>query len=209
MKRDDIVLIPQPNNYTCNATSVVMLAGEKDDSKVMSIYADLQYHGAPGCKYNLNAQLTHMLRGEAAVSLNVNASLDDLDAALDRGEACMTHGYFTKSGHIIVIVGRNATGYKVLDPWSEFDGPTFSYNKGSFGYAGIYSRGLIYAACVESSSVEEAYSIYDSGWDWSNNSDKGMWLHTVAYKDDLKVIEPEAEENVIKTNESVARVEQH
>lgn len=181
MRSADIQLIYQQHNYTCNATCVAMLCGETDYGSVIPTYASLEMHGDPGCPYNLNAELTQLLRDKAAVSLNTNASLDELDKALDEGKACMTHGYFTKSGHIIVVVGRNETGYVVLDPWSEFNAATFSYDLGGYGFKGVYSRALLWATCVTSDSLEQAYSAYDGGWDWSDNSEKGMWLHTVDY----------------------------
>lgn len=184
MKRSDINLLVQPNNYDCNATSLAMLLGHKNTDMVGKLYSSLETYGSPGCPYNLNAELTHHLRGIASVSLNINASLADLDAALDSGKACMTHGYFTPSGHIFVIVGRDGTGYKSLDPFSEFNAGTWNYDLGSYGFKGIYSRQLVWATCVTSDSESEAYSAYDSGWDWSDNNEKGMWLHTVDYVND-------------------------
>ncbi|MEG4583058.1 C39 family peptidase [Microcoleus sp. MON1_C5] len=39
---------------------------------------------------------------------------------LINGYPCIIHGYFTQPGHILVLVGCNATGFFVHDPYGEY-----------------------------------------------------------------------------------------
>ncbi|MBI4784006.1 MAG: C39 family peptidase [Oscillatoriophycideae cyanobacterium NC_groundwater_1537_Pr4_S-0.65um_50_18] len=51
---------------------------------------------------------------------SAKAYLKDIKEALDKGRPCIVHGYFTESGHIIVIRGYDVTGFWVNDPYGEY-----------------------------------------------------------------------------------------
>lgn len=49
-----------------------------------------------------------------------NAKWDDVKKWLDAGKPCISHGWFTRSGHIITIIGYNDKGWIVHDPYGEW-----------------------------------------------------------------------------------------
>jgi hypothetical protein len=57
-------------------------------------------------------------------------SIAKLKAALDRGNVCVVHGYFTGSGHIVAVVGYDDnTGRLIVDdPWGEWHAAGYDYN---------------------------------------------------------------------------------
>ncbi len=53
-------------------------------------------------------------------SFRENATIDQIKKHVDSGKPCIIHGWFTKSGHIIVIRGYNDQGFIVNDPYGEW-----------------------------------------------------------------------------------------
>lgn len=49
-----------------------------------------------------------------------DAKWADVKASIDAGRPCVVHGWFTRSGHIIVIIGYNEKGWVVHDPYGEW-----------------------------------------------------------------------------------------
>ncbi len=49
-----------------------------------------------------------------------DAKWGDVKKWLDSGKPCIVHGWFTRSGHIIVIIGYNQKGWIVNDPYGEW-----------------------------------------------------------------------------------------
>jgi len=49
-----------------------------------------------------------------------DAKWAEVKAWVDRGKPCITHGWFTQSGHIICIIGYNSQGWIVHDPYGEW-----------------------------------------------------------------------------------------
>ena len=76
-----------------------------------------------------------------------SGSISGLRAELDRGHPVIIHGYFTSYGHVLVVLGYDASGYYVHDPagrWSEyFKG---GYSGGGSGRKAYYSRAAFEAA---------------------------------------------------------------
>ena len=116
--------------------------------------------------------------------LTLKASLSDITRSLDSGEICILHGFWTWSGHILVIRGYNDNGdFFVNDPNGEwFYG---GYRKNSTvspdnkGENKLYSRRLL-SSGGNAFSWKEALDLYDT-WDSSKiESTATMWLHRVS-----------------------------
>lgn len=78
---------------------------------------------------------------------NINGSIAGLKSELDRGHPVIIHGYFTRPGHVVVVLGYDDNGYYVNDPagaWSQvFKG---GYSSGGSGRNTYYRRGAFEAA---------------------------------------------------------------
>ena len=115
-----------PMGYTaCGPTSLSMavigLTGNTSATpNVVADYAAANGYYVPGSgtSWSLFTQgcQDFGLRGEV-----ISVSKDAMDDCLDRGGviiASMSAGDFTMNGHILVIVGKSLTGYRVYDPSS-------------------------------------------------------------------------------------------
>lgn len=47
-------------------------------------------------------------------------TVEDITRGLKNGNPIVVHGYFTRSGHIVVLVGYDETGVYMRDPWGEW-----------------------------------------------------------------------------------------
>lgn len=74
------------------------------------------------------------------------ATLQQVRDWIDSGNPCITHGYFTDFGHIIVITGYDANGLFVHDPYGEWF-PT-GYDTTVPGKNLHYSHDLIRRTCM-------------------------------------------------------------
>ena len=106
--------------------------------------------------------------------------LEHVISWLRAGDLLITHGWFTGSGHVIVLDGlvEKPDGtllFDVADPWSEFDAPQWAYTKTSKFFDGLYSERCIYAACVGGTSVGHAKELYGQGF--PDRKQGGMWVH--------------------------------
>lgn len=166
----------QPDELTCQAACIGVLTGNKD---IRGIRRSLLALGTPG-EPRIMGKLLRQHFGDR-YTYHRQASLEVAAQALERGAACITHGWFTKSGHVIVLNGIDSspasTRYYVIDTWSQFNGPAWAYNLSDIGFEGFYSDNLIYAACVGSSGPGEASDIYNSGL--IDMELCNMWLHVV------------------------------
>ncbi len=83
-------------------------------------------------------------------TFKTTASFEDVKEWLIQGSPVVVHGYFTRSGHIIVLIGYNNNGFIVNDPYGEL-----SYNGSDDSHYDIYANGagltysynLIYEVC--------------------------------------------------------------
>jgi len=75
-----------------------------------------------------------------------DARIKDIKDHLIAKKPCIIHGYFTSSGHIIVVKGFDERGFFVNDPWGEWwaDG----YDTKASGKNLHYSYALIKEACM-------------------------------------------------------------
>jgi hypothetical protein len=171
--------LSQPDENTCQAACVAMAVGDKD---VIGIRNKLlrearrvgQSAGSPTVMGAVILSYGRPYKYEG------NASLNDVYSWLKAGEFLITHGWFTRSGHIICLDGlrKNENGshsLDVKDPWSEFNAPLWKYNLNSKFFDGFYSDKCIYAACVEGTSSVNSFDIYKKGD--VNLGRRGMWVH--------------------------------
>lgn len=124
----------------CNATSLAMAleflgvkhtgSGQFEDA----IYESLRASGLhPGTASAMVAMVQKY--GKKDVH-NETASDDDIRKHLDKGKPVVIHGDFTRSGHIVCVIGYNAKGFIVNDPYGKFLGTLGSYDNNASG-AGI------------------------------------------------------------------------
>jgi Peptidase_C39 like family len=85
-------------------------------------------------------------------SFTEHATVEAVKAWLSAGNPAVTHGMFTKSGHIIALVGYDDTGFIVNDPYGEWfasgydrNDPSGDNKKGELKH---YSYELIHRTCA-------------------------------------------------------------
>lgn len=90
------------------------------------------------------------------INTYTNATPEELISALQRGYIAIVHGYFTSSGHVLVVRGYDGNSYYVNDPagkWNEcfkcgYAGSSYNgvtkYSKESFESAVFTSNGTAY-----------------------------------------------------------------
>ncbi|QIZ70854.1 C39 family peptidase [Oxynema aestuarii] len=74
-----------------------------------------------------------------------DAKWGDVKKWLDAGNPCISHGWFTRSGHIIAIVGYNEKGWIVNDPYGEWF--SWGYDTTVSGKGLTYSYGMMKKLC--------------------------------------------------------------
>jgi hypothetical protein len=116
--------------------------------------------------------------------LTMKGRLSDITRALDSGEICILHGYWTGAGHILVIRGYNDNGdFFVNDPEGEWFYSGYRKNSqfspDNKGENKVYSRKLISSA-ANASSLREALSFYDTWGRAKIESTATMWLHRIS-----------------------------
>jgi hypothetical protein len=176
----DVRNLSQPDAYTCQATCIAMVVKRS----ALAIRAELdELPGDAGNPYNMGVVLERYLGSKYI--FDPDASLNNVkDWITKEGEFLITHGWFTPSGHVLgldgVLLDSGTFSYKVSvkDPWSEFDAPSWSYNKPSVEfYDGYYSSYCLYAAIVASMNYQHAREIYKRGELESKRT--GAWVHRI------------------------------
>ncbi|ATW62844.1 putative peptidoglycan-binding protein [Synechococcus phage S-CBWM1] len=170
--------LSQPDARTCQSACIGMAVGDRD---ILGIRKKLDSLGEAG-----NPAVMGRVIKQYGVNYTFddNASLSEVRAWLRAGEFLITHGWFTRSGHVICLDGIQTDPgtlsyrFDVKDPWSEFDGPSWSYNNPSLKFFdGFYSSHIIYAACVASVSSDHAKYLYSKKD--LDSTRKGMWVHRI------------------------------
>ena len=152
--------LSQPDGSTCQSACIAMSIGDKN---IYGIRTQLLKLGDAGHPSNMG-QILRRYKGKKYI-YDESASINDMVRYLKDGEFLITHGWFTDSGHVIALDGVKATGmghaFNVKDPWSEFDGLSWSYNNpGVNFFDGFYSDRLIYSSCVVGTSRWDAARCY-------------------------------------------------
>jgi hypothetical protein len=170
-------VMPQPDEVTCQSACIGILTGIND---FYQIREQLEAIGVPGAPDVMGVLLRSHFGDR--YTYNSNASLADALDCLTSGGACITHGWFTGSGHVIVLNGASVKGdrllFNVIDPWSEFNAASWAYDLGSVGFGGSYSDRLIYSACVAGQGPGHAADLYHTLGKVPRD-EGGMWLHSV------------------------------
>jgi hypothetical protein len=171
--------LSQPDGSTCQSACIAMAVGTKD---IYDIRGQLLRLGEAGHPSNMG-QVLRRYKGSKYI-YDESASISDMVTYLKSGEFLITHGWFTSSGHVIALDGvkvdeNNRSAFNVKDPWSEFDGPSWSYNNPSVKFFdGFYSDRIIYAACVAGTSKWDAANRYSSNQIPNINLGQA-WVHRI------------------------------
>jgi hypothetical protein len=167
--------LSQPDASTCQSACIAMAMRDPNIYGIRKRLIGMGQAGDP-------AVMGRVMRSFGVKYIyEENATLANVASFLRQGEFLITHGWFTGSGHVICLDGVKDVGgkisFNVKDPWSEFDGNSWSYNKTSKFYDGYYSDRIIYAACVAGTSRNSAASIYKN--QPVNYQQGGMWVHRI------------------------------
>ena len=139
---------------SCQNTSIAMVLaylgwrGQPDD--ITSVYGKYMAQEPAGLARLFNTYGASMGASQRLLP-NLNGSISGLKSELDRGHPVIVHGYFTRAGHVLVVLGYDEDGYYVHDPagaWSQvFKG---GYLNGGSGRSTYYSRDAFEAAVATS-----------------------------------------------------------
>jgi uncharacterized protein YvpB len=103
--------------------------------------------------------LSYMANQYAGIvsSFKATGTFQDIINAINAGKPVVLHGYFTRSGHIIVIKGYDDTGFIVNDPYGEWH--SWGYDTSVSGEGLHYSYDLIARTCSPE-SVDKPQDLY-------------------------------------------------
>ena len=171
------IYVSQPDPSTCQSACIAMVLRTTD---VDGIRADLKAKGIPGDPHVMGQYLAPRVD---SYDFLLTGSLDDAKAALDNGSVVITHGWFTKPGHVILLIGYEpdpkTMSYRFIvhDPFAEYDFPAGDHDESKSGEAVRYSSYGTYAYCVASADYIHAGDIYRKKL--LSSSEKNAWLHII------------------------------
>ncbi|AFY62085.1 hypothetical protein [Synechococcus sp. PCC 6312] len=172
--------LPQPDSVTCQSACVAMTLGYPKE-KIRTVRAELVARGLAGSPGNMGNFIQARIGNR--YSFELAASINQMAAWLQAGEFLITHGWFTRSGHVICLdaveIDQKTLGvrFSVKDPWAEFDFPAWRYLPGANFYDGFYSSLGIYAACVAGQSPGHSFNLYKAGK--FDPARPGAWVHRI------------------------------
>ncbi len=79
-------------------------------------------------------------------TFKTDATIESVKEWLSRGNPAIVHGTFTESGHVICLIGYNATGFIVHDPYGKYS--ESGYDVSVSGAELIYSYEAIEKTCL-------------------------------------------------------------
>jgi len=119
---------------TCNVTSVAMCMGyfghplRHNDVQLEDELN--QYCNNNNLNRHVPEDLAHLFKVYGYVdNFSRAAKWSDVKSWLNSGNPTIVHGWFTASGHIIVICGYNESGWVVLDPYGEYYATGYDTNR--------------------------------------------------------------------------------
>ena len=134
---------------TCNVTSIAMcLAFYGVEARYGQLEDELyEYAVAKGYNHKSPEDLAQIVREYGLQdTFKTNATIEEVKDWLATGKPAVFHGYFTDSGHIIVAVGFDKTGFFVHDPYGEWF--STGYRTDLSGECLHYSYRLIQETCI-------------------------------------------------------------
>lgn len=130
---------------SCNVTSIAMcLKAVGIEVTPDELYQEMESTGLIRHSPQ-DLQVISERRG-ATNDLTVSGTPQDLKDAIDTGKPCAIHGYFTSSGHIIVVIGYDEDGFVVHDPYGQYIHP-MSYDTTKSGQGLNYSYSVMDETC--------------------------------------------------------------
>lgn len=175
--------VPQPNINLCQSACIAMALGTTD---VFGIRSDLEAIAA-----SQGAELTgdpsvmgeYLTSRVSSYNFLLEGSLNDAKEALHNGCIVISHGWFTRPGHVILLFGyepdMKTLSYRFIvhDPNGEYDFPRGVYDTSTSGANMRYSSYGVYATCVASLDYDHARAIYSEKRLDSNL--QNAWLHII------------------------------
>jgi len=165
--------ISQPNGYTCQSTCIAAVIG--GDVPIMTIRDALSQIGEPGSPDVMGQYLTKFFGDR--YSFHSSASINDIREHIKSGCVDIIHGWFTRSGHVVIIDGDDTTGFRMMDPNDEFHADIWDYPAEDQAFQGVYSDLCIYAACIAGESRDDAQNVYAAGA--IDRTKGGAWVHRI------------------------------
>ncbi len=140
---------------TCNVTSMSMclayLGARRQEPNIRFPDELSQYCDTHGLDRHEPKDLVKVVEAYGCKdNFTTKATLEDVKGWLIQGYPCVTHGYFTASGHIVTFIGYNDRGLIVNDPYGELMyNPLHSYyNTYASGAGLLYSYTMIRNVCM-------------------------------------------------------------
>jgi hypothetical protein len=147
-------------------------------TSIGSIRQDLLELGTPGDPEVMAQYLEGHFKER--YSLHLDASINDIRSMIRSGSVLIIHGWFSNSGHVIILDGANDRSFRVMDPFEEFDALNWRYPSNLESFQGLYSDALIWAACVVGTGPDDASYLYEN--QAIDRSQKGAWVHQIKPK---------------------------
>ncbi|NJR24983.1 MAG: hypothetical protein HC786_23885 [Richelia sp. CSU_2_1] len=147
----------------CNATSLAMAleflgvkhsgSGQFEDA----IYQDLLASGVhPG---TASAMVAIVEKYGKKDRHSETATDDEIRKHLDKGKPVVIHGDFTRSGHIVCVIGYNPKGFLVNDPYGKFLGKLGSYDNNASGAGNLHEYATVVANFWHRNGTNSAHFI--------------------------------------------------
>lgn len=137
---------------SCNVTSVAMclrfkgIVGDGDGQLEDQVF---EYMAAHGLSQYSPKDLAWVMNQRYKIKDDFTefGTIERCCQHLSGGNPCIIHGWFTQSGHIIVLVGYDKSGFLVHDPYGEWHQNGYDTTvSGAFLH---YSYDLIRRLCIE------------------------------------------------------------